>query len=308
MPGGVITTALHPKALWPGVKLWWGNKYNEYPTEWTDLVDQDTDERAYVEIVQDTGFGLAAIKPQGQGLTYDANVQGFVTRLTHVTYALGYMVTWEELRDNKYEEVSRIRAAANAFSMRQTKENIVAAIYNRAFNSTYTGADGKALCATDHPTQFGGTYANKPTVDADLSEASLEDAVIALMGFTNDRGLLISVMPRKLIVARQEWFNATRILKSTLQNDTGNNAINALRATNSIPEGVVVNHYLSSPRAWFLRTNIPKEAGGLCLWQREPIMFDTDNDFDTKNAKAASIERYSVGWADPRTLYGVNGP
>lgn len=308
MPGGVITTGLHPKALWPGVKLWWGNKYDEHPPEWPDLVDFDTDDRAYVEIVQDTGFGLGAVKDQGKTLQYDTNVQGFVTRLVHVTYALGYIVTWEELRDNLYESVSKIRASANAFSMRQTKEQIVAAIYNRAFNSTFKGADTKALCATDHPTMFGGTFANKPTTDADLSEASLEDAVIALMGFTNDRGMFISCMPRKLIVARQEWFNANRILKSVYQNDTANNAINALKVTGAIPEGIAVNHYLTSAHAWFLRTNISKERGGLCLYQREEIMFDTDNDFDTKNAKAASIERYSVGWGDPRTIYGVNGP
>jgi Mu-like prophage major head subunit gpT len=308
MPGGVITTGLHPKAQWPGVKLWWGNTYQRHPVEWTMLVDQDTDDRGAVEIVQDTGFSLAAVKPQGQSLMYDSNAQGFVTRIVHVTYALGYIVTWEELRDNQYEAVSRIRASANAFSMNQTKEQVVAAIYNRAFNSGFTGADGKALCATDHPTQVSGTFANKPTSDADLSEASLEDAVVALMGFTNDKGLFISCMPRMLIVPRQEWFNATRILQSVYQNDTANNAINALRATNSIPEGVKVNHYLTSAHAWFLRTNIQKEQGGLCLYQREPIMFDTDNDYDTKNAKAASIERYSVGWGDPRTIYGVNGP
>jgi hypothetical protein len=308
MPGGVITTALHPKALWPGVKLWWGNKYTEQPTEYTDLVDVAVDERAYVEIVQDTGFGLGAVKPQGQGLQYDTNVQGFTTRLTHVTYALGYMVSMEELQDNKYEEVSRIRAAANAFSMRQTKENVVAAIYNRAFTAGFTGADGKTLGATDHPTQFGGTYANKPTADADLSEASLEDAVISLMGFTNDRGLLIQCMPRKLIVPRSEWFNANRILKSALQNDSSNNAINALKVTNSIPEGIAVNHYLTSTAAWFLRTNIPQEAGGMTLYQRMAPDFSTDNDFDTKNAKAATIERYSVGYADPRCVWCVNAP
>lgn len=308
MPGGVITTGLHPKAQWPGVKLWWGNKYNERPPEWTDLVDQSTDDRGYVEIVEDTGFGLAAVKNQGQSLQYDTNVQGFVTRLTHVTYALGYIVTMEELDDNQYEAVSRIRASANAFSMRQTKENVVAALYNRAFNSTYKGADAKALCATDHPTSFGTTYANKPTSDADLSEASLEDAVVALMGTTNARGLLVGVMPRKLIVPRQEWFNATRILKSVYQNDSANNAVNALKMTDAIPEGVVVNHYLTAAHAWFLRTNIPAEMGGLCLYQRKEITFDTDNDFDTKNAKAASIERYSVGWGDPRTIWGVNGP
>lgn len=306
--GGAINTGLHPKALWPGVKHWWGNKYNQYPTEYTDLVDVDTDTRAYVEIVQDTGFGLAAVKPQGQGLQYDSNVQGFVTRATHVAYALGYMVTMEELADDLYEEVSRVRAAANAFSMKQTKENVVAGFYNRAFTAGFTMADGQTMCSTAHPTQFSGTFANRPAVDADLSEASLEDAIISIMGFTNDRGLLISVMPRKLIVPRQEWFNANRILKSTLQNDSANNAINALKATNSIPEGIAVNHYLTAPHAWFLRTNIPKEAGGLCLYQRMPITFDTDNDFDTKNAKAASIERYSVAIADPRAVYGSNGP
>lgn len=306
MAGGVITTGAHPKALWPGVKLWWGNKYAEHPQEWTDLVDSSTDSRAYVEIVQDTGFGLAAVKPQGQSLQYDSNVQGFTTRLTHVTYALGYIVTWEELRDNLYPEVSGIRSAANAFSMRQTKEQVVAAIYNRAFNPTYVGADGVSLCSTAHPLQFGGTGSNKPAVDTDLSEISLEDACIALMGFTNDRGMFISCMPRKLIVTRNDWFNATRILKSLQQNDTGNNAINALRATNAIPEGCSMNHYLTSTGAWYLRTNITKEMGGLCLYQREPIMFDTDNDFDTKNAKAASMERYSVGWAEWRCLYAIN--
>jgi hypothetical protein len=306
MAGGIITTASHPKALWPGVKGWWGNKYNEVPTQWTDLVDQDTDSRAYVEMVQDTGFGLASVKSQGGSIVYDANIQGFVMRAVHVTYGLGYIVTLEELQDNLYEEVSMKRAAANAFSMRQTKENVVAAIYNRAFNSTYVGPDGKSLCATDHPTQYGGTFANKPSVDTDLSEVSLEDACIALMGFTNDRGLLISVQPRKLIVPRQELFNATRILKSTLQNDTANNAVNALKVLNMIPEGVAVNQYLTSGGAWYLRTNIPKEAGGLCLYQRMAVSFDQDNDFDTKNAKAASIERYSVAWGDPRCLYGVN--
>lgn len=308
MPGGIITTGLHPKALWPGVKHWWGNKYAEHPPEWPDLVDQDTDDRAYLELVQDTGFGLAAVKNQGQSLQYDSNAQGFVTRLVHVTYALGYIVTWEELNDNLYEAVSKIRASANAFSMRQTKENVVAAFYNRAFNATYVGADGQPLCSVAHPMQNGATFANKPTADADLSEASLEDAVVALMGFSNDKGLLISCMPEKLVVARQDWFNATRILKSMYQNDSANNAINALRATNAIPGGVVVNHYLTSAHAWFVRTNITKEAGGLCLYQRTPVMFDQDNDFDTKNAKAASIERYSVGYGDPRTMYAVNGP
>ncbi len=307
MAGGISTTGAHPKALWPGVKEWWGNAYNEFPTEWTDLVDVETDTRNYVEVVEDTGFTLGAVKAQGGSIQYDSNIQGFTMRATHVTYALGYIVTMEELQDNQYEQVSRIRAPANAFSMRQTKENIVANMYNRAFNGTYLGPDGVALCATNHPLQGGGTLANKPTVDADLSEASLEDAIIDIHGFVNAKGLRISVMPQKLVVPRQEWFNANRILKSVLQPGTANNDINAVRATNSIPGGIVMNHYLTSPHAWFLRTNIGN-GRGLTLYQRMPLQFDQDNDFDTKNAKAASIERYSVAWADFRALYGVNGP
>lgn len=308
MAGGIITTGAHPKALWPGVKAWWGNAYDEFPVEYTDLVDIETDTRNYVEVVEDTGFTLGAVKAQGASVVYDANTQGFTMRAVHVTYGLGYIVTMEELQDNQYESVSKIRAPANAFSMRQTKENIVANIYNRAFNGTYLGPDGKSLCATDHPLQGGGTLANKPTVDADLSEASLEDAIIDLHGFVNAKGLRVSVMPRKLIVPRQELFNANRILKSTQQPGNANNDINAIRVLNAIPEGVAMNHYLTSPHAWFLRTNVTGGGRGLTLFQRMPIEFDQDNDFDTKNAKAASIERYSVAWADFRCIYGVNGP
>jgi len=142
-------------------------------------------------------------------------------------------------------------------------------------------------------------------VSVDLSETSLEDATIAIMGFQNDRGLLINVMPRSLIVARQEWYNANRILKSVFQSGTANNDINVLKATNAIPEGIVMNHYLTSPHAWFLRTNV---KNGLQYFERTAISFDMDNDFDTMNAKAKGYERYSFGWTDPRCIYGVNGP
>ena len=218
---------------------------------------------------------------------------------------MGYIVTKEELDDNLYEQVSRRRAAALAMSFRQTKENIGANIYNRAFNPTYLGGDGVSLCSTSHPNTSGGTFANTPTVAADLSEASLEDALTALMGFQNDRGLLINVMPRSLIVARQNWWNANRILKSAYTPSTANNAVNVLVATNALPEGIVMNHYLTSPNAWFVRTNI---QNGLKYYSRVGIQFDQDNDFDTMNAKAKGYERYSFGWTDPRAIYGVNGP
>jgi len=218
---------------------------------------------------------------------------------------LGYIVTKEELDDNLYENVSKRRAAALAMSFRQTKENVAANIYNRAFNSTYTGGDAQPLCSTAHPNTSGGTFANKPTVDVDLSEASLEDATIAIMGFQNDRGLLINVMPKSLVVARQEWYNSNRILKSVYTPGSANNDINVLKATNAFPEGIVMNHYLTAPHAWFIRTNI---MNGLKYYERVGIMFDQDNDFDTMNAKAKGYERYSFGWTDPRAIYGSNGP
>jgi hypothetical protein len=302
---GIITTASHPKALWPGVKAWWGQVYNEHAEEYSKLFDSDTSSQNYEEDVQLTGFGLAPTKSEGSGVAYDSEIQGFTTRYTHIAYALGYIVTKEELDDNLYEQVSRRRAAALAMSFRQTKENVGANIYNRAFNGTYVGGDGVALASTAHPNTSGGTFANRPTVDADLSEAALEDALIAIMGFQNDRGLLINVMPRSLIVARQNWYNANRILKSVYTPSSANNAINAIVATNALPEGIHMNHYLTSPNAWFLRTNI---QNGLKYYSRVGIQFDQDNDFDTMNAKAKGYERYSFGWTDPRAIYGVNGP
>ena len=307
MPGGVITTGSHPKALWPGVKSWWGNVYDEFATEYTDLVDTESSDKAYEDIVQDTGFSLASVKAQGQSLVYDANAQGYTSRAVHVTYGLGYIVTMEELADNLYEAVSRVRARANAFSMRQTKEVVVANLYNYAFTSGYTGGDGVVLCSTAHPLQGGGTLANKPTVDTDLSIDALEDAVIDIHGFTNDKGLRIKVEPWKLIVPRQLWFEANRILQSVYQPGNANNDINALKATNALPGGVAMNHYLTSAGAWFIRTNI-RGSQGLAMYNRMPITFDQDNDFDTKNAKAAAIERYSVIWGDFRALYGTSGP
>lgn len=302
---GIITTASHPKALWPGIKAWWGQVYDEHKEEYSQLFDSDTSSMNYEEDVQLTGFGLAPVKSEGSGVSYDSEIQGFTTRYTHIAYALGYIVTKEELDDNLYEQVSRRRSAALAMSFRQTKENVGANIYNRAFNGTYLGGDGVALCSTAHPNTSGGTFANKPSVDADLSEASLEDALTAVMGFQNDRGLLINVMPRSLVVARQNWWNANRIMKSAYTPTTANNAVNVLVATNALPEGIVMNHYLTSPNAWFVRTNI---QNGLKYYSRVGIQFDQDNDFDTMNAKAKGYERYSFGWTDPRAIYGVNGP
>jgi hypothetical protein len=302
MPGGVITTGSHPKALWPGVKAFWGQVYDAHEAEYPDLYDQETSEKAYEEDVQITGFGLAPVKPQGQGLSYDSEVQGPVSRYTHIAYALGYIVTYEELKFNLYEQVSMRRAKANAFSMNQTIENVGAFLYNNAFVSTYfTTGDGVALISTAHTNTTGGTYSNELSPSADLSEAALEDMCIQIMGTQSDRGLLISIMPESLHIPRQEWFNANRILKSVLQSDTANNNINVLKATNAFPKGIKMNHYFTSASPWFVRTNCPN--GMQMFWAERPN-FAQDNDFDTKNAKAASYMLFSVGCTDPRSIFG----
>jgi hypothetical protein len=299
----VITTGTHPKALWPGIKAWFGRSYDEHMPEYPDLFEMDTSDKAYEEEVEITGFGLAPVKPQGAQIFYDIEVQGPVSRFTHVAYALGYIVTFEELRDDLYEVVSKRRAQQLAFSMRQTKENILASTYNNGFSGSYTGADGVSLFSTAHPT-LSGNQSNLLTTAADLSEASVEDLCIQIMQTTNNRGLKISALPQSLHVPTQLWFEANRILHSILQSDTANNNINVLRATGAFPKGIKVNHYFTSATAWFIRTNIPR---AIQYFERDKLSFDQDNDFDTKNAKAACYERYSAFWADWRGAFATPG-
>ncbi len=306
MPGGVINTGNHPKALWPGVHAFWGQVYNEYAAEYPDLYDQDDSDRAYEEDVQITGFGLAPIKPQGDSIEFDSEVQGPVTRYSHIAYALGYIVTYEELKFNLYEQISMRRAKANAFSMTQTIENVAAFLYNNAFVTTFfTTADGVALVSTAHVNTTGGTFSNSLSPAADVSEAGFEDICIQAMGFQTDRGLLISIVPQSLHVPRQEWFNANRVMKSVLQSDTTSNNINVLRATNAFPKGIKMNHYFTSSGAWFVRTNCPN--GMQMFWAERPNL-SQDNDWDTKNAKAASYMLFSLGCTDPRAILGSNAP
>lgn len=299
----VITTGTHPKALWPGIKAWFGRSYDEHMEEFSDLFDMETSDKAYEEEVEITGFGLAPVKPQGASISYDTEAQGAITRYVHVAYALGYIVTFEELRDNLYEVVSKRRAQQLAFSMRQSKENVCANVYNNAFSSSYVGGDGVSMINSAHPS-LTGNQSNVLTSAADLSELAIEDMIIQVMQMTNNRGMKISGLPQSLHVPPNLWFEAERIYKSVLQNDTSNNAINVLKATSAFPKGIKVNHYFSSQTAWFIRTNIPR---GLQFFQRDELDFSRDNDFDTKNAKAASYERYSAGWSDWRGVFGTPG-
>ena len=305
MPGGVISTGSHPKALWPGVHAFWGQTYAEHREEVGDLFEQLDSGQAYEEDVQITGFGLADVKTESGSVTYDSEIQGPIQRYTHIAYALGYKVTFEELRDNKYEVVSMRRAQANAFSIRQTVENVGAAVYNDAFTgNVFQFGTGTSLCSASQINTTGGTYSNLATA-ADMSEAAFEDACIQIMGTQTDRGLLVNVMPVSLHVSRQDWFNANRIMKSVLSSDNANNAINVLKATNAFPAGIKMNHYFTASHAWFIRTNC---LNGMQLFWRDRPIFDQDNDFDTKNAKAWTYLRFSVGATDPRCILGNNGP
>lgn len=300
---GVITTGNHPKALWPGIAAWWGREYDKHPREYMDLFDKEMSYKNYEEDVELTGFGLAPIKSEGSSSAYDSETQGTITRYTHVAYSLGYIVTREEIDDDLYEEVSKKRAGALFFSMMQTKENVGANIYNRAFNNAFTFGDGVELISDAHPT-LSGNQSNKLAVAADLSEASLEDLNIQIMEARNSRGLKIALQAESLHIAPSNWFEANRILGSVLQNDTGNNAVNVLKATQAVRRGVFVNHYFTDPDAWFLRTNAPR---GMVCFQRNELEFEKDNDFDTSNAKAKAYERYSFGASDFRGVFGSEG-
>jgi hypothetical protein len=306
MPGGVINTGSHPKLLWPGVYDTWGQVYDEHAEEYSDLYEVVDSDKAYEELVQNTPFGTAPIKAEGAPVSYDSEFQGPVSRVQHIAYALGYIVTFEELRDNQYKVVAERRAKSNAMGMRQTIETVAAFPFNNAFVTTYnTTADGVAWCSGSHVNTTGGTYSNVLSPAADLSEAALEDLTIQIMQAQDDRGKLINLMPQSLHIAPNEWYNANRILGSVLQSDSANNNINVLKATNAFPKGIKMNHYFSNAHPWFIRTNCPD---GLLFFWRDRTMFDQDNDFDTKNAKAASYMRFSVLLNDPRALFGSNGP
>ena len=300
----VIGTGSLAKALWPGVNAWFGNAYEEHPLEYKEIFDIEKSEQNFEEDVNVNGTGLAAVKPEGEALAYDDFSQGFLKRYSHITYALGFILTREAIEDNLYMKLAEQRSKKLAFSMRQTKENVAANVLNRAFNSSYVGADGLELCSTAHLLSKGGTFKNELTTAADLSEASLEQSIIDIMDMKDDAGLKIHVMPKKLIVPTALCFEAERILKSSLQNDSANNAVNALRSKGVMPEGYAVNHYLTDPDAFFVKTNAPD---GLKMFERRDVAIDNDTDFDSENMKFKASERYSVGWSDPRGIFGSPG-
>lgn len=300
------TRSAHPSALWPGIKAWFGNKYADISKPYESYFQMETSDKAYEEIAEAYGFGLAAVKAEGASIQYDTDGEGYKTRFTNVTYGLGYIVTREAIEDNQYTQISQRRSAELARSMAATKCIVHANILNNGFSGSYTGGDGVALFSASHPT-ISGNQSNLLTA-ADLSEAGLEAAATAIMTMQNARGIVINAKPKTLIIHPSEWANAVRILESDLQSGaktdtTSTNNVNALKVKGVVDQ-IVMDPYLTDTDAWFLTTDIPY---GLLSFERRALEFKQDNDFDTENAKAKATERYVPGWADFRGVFGSAG-
>lgn len=281
------------------MRRFFGQQYDEYTPEYKEIFEIVPSSQAYEEDVASSSFGYAQKKAEGGSFSYDSHNQEYVVRYTHDTWGLGYMVTMEEMMDNLYQARSFKRAKMLAFSMNQTKEINCANVLNNGTSTSFPGGDGQPLFSTSHPSA-SGTMSNRNSTAADLSEAALEDVIVSISLLKNSRGLIFKALPRKLVVHPNNMFNAERILKSPLQNDSGNNAINALKSMGMLTEGYTVNHFLTSTSFWAVQTNVPD---GLILMERSPLKFEQDNDFNTSNALAKSWERYKAGWTEWRGIF-----
>lgn len=298
---GVINTGTIPAALWPGVKGWFGTEYDDYMAIVPKLFDEQSSNKSYEEVNEITSFQLAGEKAEGEAVMYDSQYKGYQTRYTNIAYALGYIVTREEIDDNLYMEVARSRSIALAKSMRETKEVVGHDIYNNAFTSFLSG-DGAPLISATHGT-ISGNQSNLINVAADLSEASAEQLIIQMKKAIDTRNNRILLQSKSLVVPTELEFEAQRIFKSPLQNNTANNAINVLNFGQYMPD-IVVSPYLTDADAWFIRSNV---RDGMTLFNRSRLELTDDNDFDTDNAKFKAYERYSYGASDWRSLWGSPG-
>jgi len=294
------------KELEPGLNALFGMEYARYENEHREIFSEETSDRAFEEELMLTGFGAAPSKAEGAGVAYDSAQESFTARYTHETVALAFSLTEEAVEDNLYDRLSVRYTKALARSMAHTKQVKAAGILNNAFDTTgpYNGGDGVSLCNTAHPTALGPNFSNRPTVGADLNETSLEQGIIDVSEFTDERGLKVALKVRKAIIPTALQFVMERLLKSTLRVETADNDINALKSMGMIPQGYAINHYLTDPDAWFLMTDAPN---GLKMFNRASMKTAFEGDFDTGNVKYKARERYSFGWSDPRGIYGSPG-
>ncbi len=294
------------KELEPGLNALFGMEYNRYENEHREIFSEETSDRAFEEEVMLTGFGAAPTKNEGAGVSYDTAQESFTARYSHETVAMAFALTEEAIEDNLYDRLSARYTKALARSMAHTKQVKAASVLNNAFNTSgaYNGGDGVSLCNTAHPTAMGPNFSNTPAVAADLNETSLEQGIIDIAGFLDERGLKVAVQARKLVIPKELQFTAERLMKSTLRTATADNDINAIKSMGMVPEGYAVNHFLTDTDAWFLMTDAPN---GLKMFNRSPIKTAFEGDFDTGNVRYKARERYSFGWSDPRGIYGSVG-
>ena len=298
-----ISRAQLVKELEPGLNALFGLEYKNYANEHEEIFSKENSDRAFEEEVMLSGFGNAGVKPEGQSINYDAATETFTARYTHETLALAFSITEEAIEDNLYDRLASRYTKALARSMANAKQVKAANVLNRAFNSSYTGGDGLELCSTAHVI-VSGTEQNELSTAADLNETSLEQALIDIAALTDERGLKIAAKGNKMIVPSALQFTAERLLKSSNRVGTADNDINATKNLGMIPQGYVVNHYLTDTDAWFIKTDVPN---GLKHFVRAPIKTAMEGDFDSGNVRYKARERYSFGWSDWRGIFGSPG-
>ena len=299
-----ISRAQLLKELLPGLNALFGLEYAKYGEEHKEIYETETSERSFEEETKLSGFGQAPVKNEGSAIAYDNAQEAWTARYTHETIAMGFSITEEAVEDNLYDSLSSRYTKALARGMAYTKQVKAAYVLNNAFTGGPTYGDGVVLCSTAHPLVSGGTNSNTPSTASDLNETSLENAVIQIAAWTDERGLLIAAKPRKLVVPPALQFVATRLLETNLRVGTADNDINALKNNGSIPEGYTINHYLTDTNAWFLCTDVPN---GLKHFERMALTTGMDGDFDTGNVRYKARERYSFGFSDPLGVFGSPG-
>jgi hypothetical protein len=291
------------KELEPGLNALFGLEYQNYENQHVEIFDIETSDRAFEEEVMLSGFANAAVKSEGAAVTFDTANETFTSRYTHETVALAFAITEEAIEDNLYDKISTRYTKALARSMANTKQIKAANVLNNGFSSSFPGGDGKELFATDHPTQSGDAK-NELSTSADLSETSLEQALIDIAAFTDERGLKIAARGLKLIIPSELQFTAERIMKSANRVGTADNDLNAIASKGMIPQGYVVNNFLTDTDAFFIKTDVPN---GLKMFERAPIKTAMEGDFDTGNVRYKARERYSFGFSDWRGMFGSPG-
>ena len=299
-----ISRAQLLKELLPGLNALFGLEYARYGEEHKEIYETESSERSFEEETKLSGFSAAPVKNEGSAIAYDNAQEVFTARYTHETIALGFSLTEEAIEDNLYDSLSARYTKALARAMAYTKQTKAAAVLNNGFNSSFPGGDGVPLFSASHPLVSGGTNSNTPSTPTDLNETALENAVIQISLWTDERGLLIAAKPNKLVVPPSLQFVATRLLETELRVATADNDINAIKNNGSIPGGYTVNHFLTDTDAWFLTTDVPN---GLKHFVRAPMAQSMDGDFDTGNVRYKARERYSFGWSDPLGMFGSPG-